>query len=829
MRSNAFSSRRASSFAHKGLESKARANATLVTNSSSSSNNNDKEKKKKKKKRRQGEAEAVGDVPPIDFGAFTDAVTAFDEECQNFIHKMSYGAAIQKSEFFGKVVSVSGVSFASPVEESDSPLSFLDDAGSESTKQDKFNLRQEGEGDGDHDLQEGQKEDVDEEEEEGKEGGDASATATKASGMLSKNPKLVQHQEAAHLDINDERRLRALVTAQVNEKDRSLQLGGSVRWSRIDIHAIIHNGFFAEHCLSGIRTVRANAASFRIHDLCCMIQALPRWIKRLELCGNGLGAFQNRKLLEYSIFEVGRHLEEIDLSDNGIDDTLGSQLLLELFGRSVHQSVEHLYVPTMQFLNMSRNKLSRLSCKALSRVLSSDGYPLRYLNLSWNNISPTDMKVLCSAMTLGAQPIDDENIAASEAAAAAAVAAGSQTAEQWAGKEVAARKRAYDAAVAHALERFYDTHAKADKQSDLAKVLKLVSESSEKRDQMVELLTQRYGVRPSLPDHKVHAQMMKALGDHPVQMARRKLEAACGGRHNWMEMFNKLDSDNSGSLDLREFRVGLRKVARIPPNLLDDSDIRHLFRAVDANGNGFIAAAEFARLMQAEIEGDSQHLDMVPGLGMSKRELHQQKKLARLGRRRGKVAEIGYWTSTMEEAVPKSKLEHLDLSWNNLGRKLADERSSATRSLAASGKYRMFDSDEIAAAAAEEDGVVAAQRKGFGGRNVGSKHASRGRSKFNAHKERELKACAPNQARFLTASSDIADFLRKLDPGPFYAWCRAVHGLGTAAFDATESMRTDSVGRLHVLLLLSMRTLQVCLHSALWIFSIAILVARTSF
>ena len=108
--------------------------------------------------------------------------------------------------------------------------------------------------------------------------------------------------------------------------------------------------------------------------------------------------------------------------------------------------------------------------QALSRVLSSDGYPLRYLNLSWNNISPTDMKVLCSAMTLGAQPIDDENIAASEAAAAAAVAAGSQTAEQWAGKEVAARKRAYDAAVAHALERFYDTHAKADKQSDLAKV-----------------------------------------------------------------------------------------------------------------------------------------------------------------------------------------------------------------------------------------------------------------------------------------------------------------------------------------------------------------------
>ena len=39
------------------------------------------------------------------------------------------------------------------------------------------------------------------------------------------------------------------------------------------------------------------------------------------------------------------------------------------------------------------------------------------------------------------------------------------------------------------------------------------------------------------------------------------------------------------------------------------------------------------------------------------------------------------WSGAAAIAVPKSKLEHLDVSWNNLGRKLADERTSAQRSL----------------------------------------------------------------------------------------------------------------------------------------------------
>ncbi len=118
------------------------------------------------------------------------------------------------------------------------------------------------------------------------------------------------------------------------------------------------------------------------------------------------------------------------------------KLLLEMFGRSVHQSVEHLYVSKLQRLDMSRNRLGRLSCKALSRVLSHDGFPLRALNLSWNSIAPADVKVLCEALAVGVGPIDDNDIEVAEAAALAAAAAGAKTAEEVAEAEARVRKAA---------------------------------------------------------------------------------------------------------------------------------------------------------------------------------------------------------------------------------------------------------------------------------------------------------------------------------------------------------------------------------------------------
>lgn len=109
--------------------------------------------------------------------------------------------------------------------------------------------------------------------------------------------------------------------------------------------------------------------------------------------------------------QVGQHLVELDLSDNGLNDSLGAQvrsrrldkmisptrrlefafvlnwtswwprvcfcvslcvyaracqfqLLLELFGRSVHRPHDDsAYVSTLERLDMSHNKLGRLSCK----------------------------------------------------------------------------------------------------------------------------------------------------------------------------------------------------------------------------------------------------------------------------------------------------------------------------------------------------------------------------------------------------------------------------------------------------------------------------------
>jgi len=136
-----------------------------------------------------------------------------------------------------------------------------------------------------------------------------------------------------------------------------------------------------------------------------------------------------------------------------------------------------------------------LDVQALSRVLSNDGFPLQILDLSWNNISPADARVLCDALSIGVGPLDDDDLAAAEVTAAAAAAAGARTAEVAAKEESSAREQAYRNAVADALSNFYSIHAPSDMDSDLPKVIRLVNESQKKRDQVLELLYQRYGER----------------------------------------------------------------------------------------------------------------------------------------------------------------------------------------------------------------------------------------------------------------------------------------------------------------------------------------------
>lgn len=151
-------------------------------------------------------------------------------------------------------------------------------------------------------------------------------------------------------------------------------------------------------------------------------------------------------------------------------------------------------------------------------------------------------------------------------------------------------------------------------------------------------------------------------------MAKRKLEAACGQRHDWAGLFVRLDTDHGGSLDQEEFRTGLRKVARIPANLLDDSDIKNLFCAIDDDGNGAISAPEFHSFMTQSSAGHDWELVSGP-----KPTLRDHKKRARM-------TEHGFWSGTATMAIPKSKLEVLDLSWNNLGRHLGGDPTKESKS-----------------------------------------------------------------------------------------------------------------------------------------------------
>eukprot|EP00750_Incisomonas_marina_P023903 INCI5066.1.p1 GENE.INCI5066.1~~INCI5066.1.p1 ORF type:complete len:1040 (+),score=166.18 INCI5066.1:456-3575(+) len=88
----------------------------------------------------------------------------------------------------------------------------------------------------------------------------------------------------------------------------------------------------------------------------------------------------------------------------------------------------------------------------------------------------------------------------------------------------------------------------------------------------------------------------------PVELAKKKLEAACYGYgRNWSRLFQALDADGSGSLDAEEFRLGLRRVARVPRSQLSDRDIRHLFTAIDASSNGRMEATEFVEFMNLQM------------------------------------------------------------------------------------------------------------------------------------------------------------------------------------------------------------------------------------
>jgi Ca2+-binding EF-hand superfamily protein len=79
-----------------------------------------------------------------------------------------------------------------------------------------------------------------------------------------------------------------------------------------------------------------------------------------------------------------------------------------------------------------------------------------------------------------------------------------------------------------------------------------------------------------------------------VERFRSKLKARGGrGMIGLRRQFKIMDDNNSGSLDLYEFRKGIKDF-QID---IDEKDIDNLFKAFDINGNGDIDFDEFIRVV----------------------------------------------------------------------------------------------------------------------------------------------------------------------------------------------------------------------------------------
>ena len=66
---------------------------------------------------------------------------------------------------------------------------------------------------------------------------------------------------------------------------------------------------------------------------------------------------------------------------------------------------------------------------------------------------------------------------------------------------------------------------------------------------------------------------------------------------DWAALFRRYDRNTDGDLSYDEFRLAVRKDARIAPTQLSDSELHEVFDHVDSSGDGTIDIAEFVALM----------------------------------------------------------------------------------------------------------------------------------------------------------------------------------------------------------------------------------------
>lgn len=74
---------------------------------------------------------------------------------------------------------------------------------------------------------------------------------------------------------------------------------------------------------------------------------------------------------------------------------------------------------------------------------------------------------------------------------------------------------------------------------------------------------------------------------------RRKINAAKSRlQKSWEDVFGSCDKDKSGSLDYREFEEGVRTILNLPANAVCHNDLRTIFNEIDVDGSGGVNIEE---------------------------------------------------------------------------------------------------------------------------------------------------------------------------------------------------------------------------------------------
>jgi Ca2+-binding EF-hand superfamily protein len=88
-----------------------------------------------------------------------------------------------------------------------------------------------------------------------------------------------------------------------------------------------------------------------------------------------------------------------------------------------------------------------------------------------------------------------------------------------------------------------------------------------------------------------------------TERARLKLIGMLAGGVDFEELFAFHDRDDSGELNLRQFRMMLRRDAGILPSMMTDDEVRQVFEAVDIDSGGGIDGDEFSDWLYGTLDG----------------------------------------------------------------------------------------------------------------------------------------------------------------------------------------------------------------------------------